>query len=244
MIAPFWQQISQWAPFSVDFMKPNQLCDKQIIKKEIDEFQKLQTSKISGEFETIVQCLPKEDDDPMTIALYPSDNDMPEGIVGTGVWGNIILNINPLNPCFETWTPFVFAHEYHHNVLGFYWYCVKEGKETKGNFLEAIINEGEADAFAQSIYPSLSPSWHKGVSADRESEVWEKLKKVLYKESSPEEISPYMFGNEDLGIPANSGYYFGHAIVEDYINKHYGISFQELIKVPHKDIFNESRFAK
>lgn len=94
--------------------------------------------------------------------------------------------------------PFVFAHKYHHNVLGFHWYCVKEGKETKGNFLEAIINEGQADIFAQGIFPSLYPSWLQGTSADCEQTVWKKIKDVLYKIAPVEEFAPYMFGSKEL----------------------------------------------
>lgn len=243
MIAPFWRQITQWAPFPVDYMKPKALINKNIIINQITHFKKYDLLTLKLEFEKIVLKLPKADDDPMTIAFYPSDNCMDEGVFGTGTWGNIIININPINDNFIKWTPFVFAHEYHHNVLGFYWYCVKEGNETKGNFLEAIINEGQADLFAQSIYPSFSPSWHKGMTDDCEQVVWEKLKNIIYSIAPIEEFAPYMFGNEKLKIPSNAGYYFGYAIVKDYINKHPDVSFSELLQTPHQVIFNESRFA-
>lgn len=159
-------------------------------------------------------------------------------------WGNIIISVNSVNDASVKWIPFVFAHEYHNNVLGDYWYCVKEGKETKGIFLEAMINEGQADLFAQRIYPLLSPSWHKGVSADCEQVVWKKLKPVIYNIAPTEEFTPYMFGNEELEVPSYAGYYFGHAIVKDYMGKHPNITFSELLQTPHQLIFNESRFSK
>lgn len=243
MIAPFWSQIAEWTPFPVDFMKPAPILDKQIVMNQMNEFKKFQISDLAPKFEMIVERLPKADEDPMTIAIYPSDNDMVEGIYGTGVWGNIIMNVNPTNKNSVHWMPFVFAHEYHHNVLGFHWYCIKEGKETKGNFLEAIINEGQADIFAQSIFPSLYPSWHQGISADCEQIAWERIKDVLYKIALVEEFAPYMFGSKELEIPSNAGYYFGHAIVNDYIKKYPHISFTELLQTPHQVIFNESKFS-
>lgn len=45
----------------------------------------------------IAAKLHKEDDDAMTIAFYPSDNSMEEGVFGTATWGNIIININTVN---------------------------------------------------------------------------------------------------------------------------------------------------
>lgn len=243
MIAPYWQQIAEWAPFPIDYMKPKALLNKQVIINQMKHFNDYDLLAIKPEFERVAASLPKADDDPMTIAFYPSDNSMEEGIFGTGAWGNIILNINPLNHQAVKWTPFVFAHEYHHIVLGHYWYCIKECKETTGSFLEAIINEGQADLFAQSIYPSFFPSWHRGVSPDCESSAWEILKKILCNVAPIEEFAPYMFGNESLNVPTNAGYYFGHAIVNDYLKKHPGMSFSELLQTPHRAIFNESRFA-
>lgn len=243
MIAPFWGQITEWAPFPVDYMKPNPITDNKMLINQVERFKDINMTALFPEFEAIIEKLRKDDDDPMTIAFYPSENCMEEGVFGTGTWGNVIINVNPINNNSVKWIPFVFAHEYHHNVLGFHWYCVKEGKETKGNFLEAMINEGQADLFAQSIYPSFFPSWHMGVEANSEQLVWEKLKNILYNVDSPEAFSPYMFGSEELEIPSYAGYYFGYAIVKDYINKYPNVSFSELLQTPHQVIFNESRFS-
>jgi len=39
-------------------------------------------------FNMICHVLPKDDEDVMYVAIYPSKTEMPEGIYGTGVWGN------------------------------------------------------------------------------------------------------------------------------------------------------------
>lgn len=243
MIAPFWQQITEWAPFPLDYMEPKAIVNKQMLINQMEYFKNFNILTLAPEFEKITLSLPKADDDPMTVALYPSDNCLEEGVYGTGAWGNIIINLNPANSNACKWTPFVFAHEYHHTVLGDYWYCSKGGRETKGNFLEAIINEGQADLFAQSIYPSFFPSWLKGVSSDWEETVWKKMKNILYKVASTEEFAPYMFGSDELKIPSNAGYYFGNLIVKEYLNNHPKVSFSELLQTPHQVIFNESKFA-
>jgi uncharacterized protein YjaZ len=58
---------------------------------------------------------------------------------------------------------------------------VKRGSETKGNFLEYLINEGQADEFAKSLYPNHQPSWHKGVTGENEQYIWNRLKKFFMK---------------------------------------------------------------
>ncbi len=45
MIAPYWKQIAEWAGDSCDFMKPAQIKDDSIIKKQIEKFKTLDLSK-------------------------------------------------------------------------------------------------------------------------------------------------------------------------------------------------------
>lgn len=241
MIDPYWKQIAEWAGDTCDFMKPASI--KNNIKKQIEKFKILDLSVYEDVFKNVVSSLSKDDEDPMTVAFYPSENNMDEGVAGCNVWGNIIITINPLITNFQKWIPFVFAHEYHHVVLGFYWYCVKGGSDTKGNLLEHLINEGEADEFAKSLHPNYQPSWHKGVTKENEQFTWEKYKKVLYEVGSPQEQEKYMFGSKELGIPPFAGYYFGSKIVSSFMERHKNIGFNDLIKIPHQTIFSESILA-
>ncbi len=243
MIAPYWNQIAEWAGDSCDFMKPAPIEDRNIIIKQIELFKTIDLSVYEEVFKNIASALPIEDEDTLTVAFYPTENNIEEGVVGTNVWGNIIITVNPLITDFKKWIPFVFAHEYNHAVLGSYWYSVKGGSETKGNFLEYMINEGEADEFAKSLHPGYQPSWHKGVTKENEQDAWEKLKKVLYEVGSPQEQGKYMFGSKELGIPPFAGYYFGSRIVNSYMERHKGIGFKDLIKIPHQAIFDGSMFG-
>ncbi|BCN29072.1 DUF2268 domain-containing putative Zn-dependent protease [Anaeromicropila herbilytica] len=237
MVDPFWSIISQWAPFPEEHKMPMHYLDKSEAIRQLEILKNVDWNKVMESFDMICQALPKDDEDTMYVAIYPSNTYMSEGLYGTGVWGNIILNINAINDNFEQWIPFVFAHEYHHNVWGNYWYCIRNGEGMQGNFLENIIIEGLADAFAESIFPGMNPSWHHGVRREEEEAVWDKIKSVAESCLPIEEVQKYIFGCEELGIPQNAGYYFGIKIVRAYMKKYQIEDMNELLKIPVRDIY-------
>lgn len=240
MVDPYWDILTQGAPFSMDHMKPICNMDKEEAQKQFELLEKIDWTQYIKVFEEICGKLPKEDEDILYIVIYPSTTEIPEGIYGTGVWGNIILNINPSKKHFQEWLPFVFAHEYHHSVWGNYWYCKKEGKGLNDSFLEKMIIEGEADAFAMSLFDNLVPSWHKGIKEAEETFVWQKIEAVMNQQMPPEEYSKYMFGDKVLGIPKNAGYYYAIKIVNAYIQKHKGITMAKLLTIAPNEIYIES----
>jgi len=242
MVEPYWGMLMQGAPFSMDHLKPVCNMELETAKRQLEILNSIDWERYSEEFETICEKLPKEDDDVMQIVIYPSVTNLPEGIYGTGVWGNIILNINAINETAETWIPFVFAHEYHHGVWGDYWYCKQGGRGLDDTFLEKLIIEGEADAFAGSLYPELHPSWQQGVSQEEVDEVWGKLSAVLNQSLTPEEYSDYMFGNREKKIPQNAGYYYAIRIIQAY-EKNVGIeSFSHMVETAPIEIYEKSQF--
>jgi hypothetical protein len=244
MIDPFWSELSRWSPFPIDYMKPQPITDVETVKHIAKAFDRLNSSSLEIQFRRIADSLPlNNDEEPMTVAFYPSATDMPEGVVGSAAWGNIILTINPLTSSWRKWTLFVFAHEYHHNILGNYWYVQRRGDGLEGTLLETIINEGQADKFAMSLYPGMNPSWHTGIADEDTTGVWRILESVFYRQMSTEESAPYIFGSDTMEIPRNAGYYFGIRIVKGYMEKHPGITFDELLRTPHRAIFEESKYT-
>ena len=109
MVDPYWDVISQWAPFPEDYKMPICHLNKTDAKEQLELLRKVDWDKTLSTFLMISDQLPKEDEDPMYAAIYPSNTDIPEGIYGTGVWGNIILNINPMNDNFKKWLPLCFC---------------------------------------------------------------------------------------------------------------------------------------
>lgn len=237
MVEPFWEILSQWAPFPEDYKKPIYHLEKNEAKQQLEALKKVDWVKVMSTFKKVCDVLPKNDNDIMYIAIYPSNTEMPEGIYGTGVWGNIILNINARNINFEKWLPFVFAHEYHHNVWGNYWYCIHNGDGLHGWFIENIIIEGEADAFAESIFGDMKPSWHYGVRSEEEFNIWKIFEGVAEIHLSPEETGKYIFGCEELGIPLNAGYYFGIKIIREYMKKTQINDMKKILETPVEEIY-------
>lgn len=239
MITPYWDILTEWAPFPMDYRKPLCHMGKEEAQKQYELLEQIDWLQYLEVFKDICDKLSKEDEDTLHIAIYPSMTEMPEGIYGTSVWGNIILNINPLTEHFLDWIPFIFAHEYHHSVWGDYWYCKKGGEGLNDSFLQMMITEGEADAFAMSIYKNLVPSWHKGVSQAEEKYVWKKIKSVMNEKMPIKECSKYMFGNKELGIPKNAGYYYAIKIINVFMENHKGMTISELLTINPLEIYEE-----
>jgi len=246
MIEPFWKEIAAYAPFDQSFKQPP--CIKKLEKLEIQLsiLSKFDTDALKLKFTDIAKALPSDDDDPMLVALYPlCDSNkivkkQQNGVVGASVFGNMIININPLADCWEKWVPFVFAHEYHHNIWGHNWYVLHGGKDLEGTFLEYLITEGQADLFAMSLFPGLAPEWNKPFDTETEKILWKRIMHMLYSKD-PETHHAYMFGDEEKGLPWCIGYVFGRMIVSDYLQKH-AMPFSELLNIPAKQIFEASRF--
>jgi len=191
--------------------------------------------------------LPVNEDEPLLVALYPlcdSNKIVKErqnGVIGACVFGNIIININPLAEDYCNWILYVFAHEYHHCVWGHNWYSVRKGQGVNGNLLEAMISEGQADLFAMSLFPQLIPQWNKLLDNESEEKLWEIFKPVLF--SADQQIHRnFIFGNETEKLPWCIGYVFGRLIVSDFLQKNPNITFADLINIIAGDILNGSRF--
>ncbi|MCL2235843.1 MAG: DUF2268 domain-containing protein [Defluviitaleaceae bacterium] len=242
MIEPFWADIAQHAPFDQSFKQPKPIKDLESLKVQLDKLEKLDIVNLKLELEQITAALPSDDDDPILVALFPICNsnervrEWQSGVVGTSVFGNVVININPLADDWERWLPFVFAHEYHHNIWGHHWYVQRGGEGLTGSFLEYMITEGQADLFAMSLFPGLSPSWNQ----PRDDVYWNEIKPILH--STDQAVhAKYMFGDKDEGLPWCLGYSFGRTIVEDFLHSN-PMTFSELLNVPSKEIFKASRY--
>jgi uncharacterized protein YjaZ len=122
--------------------------------------------------------------------------------------------------------------------LAAYWNSIKAQLATKGTFLESLVNEGQADEFAKSVYTDCHPSWYS-FAEENEKAAWEKYRAVLYNIAGPGN-SGNIFGDEKSGIPRFAGYYFGCRIVRSFMDRNPGLSFEELMKIPHDTIYKGS----
>ena len=240
MIEPYWADITHNVNRDVSFMQPAPITDILRLKEQIELLSRLSIEDLRAGFVKIAAVLPVGHDEPIFTALYPaSDSDKvlkerQNGVVGSGPDGNIIISINPLAQDYYNWIFFVFAHEYHHGVWGYN--CWVNGMSMDGGFYEPMIIEGQADFFAESLFPKLIPQWNRPFDGKTETALWERLKTDATVHGAS------LFGDESLGLPWCMGYSLGRAIVGDYMRKHPHMSTIGLIKTPPVDILNGSRF--
>jgi uncharacterized protein YjaZ len=244
-IEPYWDKFSQWAPFDMSDRKPKPIRNICKLKQQVKLMKEINLKEIKDKFMQVVDALPNYDDDPITIAIYPVDDDNltvkeeQNGVWGVNVFGNIILNVNPLGENYSDWMPYVFAHEYHHTVWGNYWHVIHGGRT--GSFIEALLIDGQADAFAKSFDPSLNPKWISQLSEEQEKELWNRIYSKLLNDTDFD-YSKYMFGDKESGIPWCTGYFFGYKIIESFKKHNPRIGVKNIIEMSSEEIFSMSSY--
>lgn len=246
IIEPYWSKVIEWAPDGFEGRKPKPVKDLTNLKNQLDIMNNSNIiSLLQKELGRICGSLSKNDDDIVTIALYPlsSENTIvsqrQNGVIGSCEFGNILININPLEKDWIKWVPYVIAHEYHHSVWG-HNNIVLKGKY-QVDLLTYLLNEGQADAFAKRLYTDLMPSWINHISKQQEMEMWKVMKNYL-KSCDPAIKNKFMFGDEEKGIPWCIGYLIGNNIIEKFFENNPNTTFMELINMESEDILLESGY--
>ena len=244
-VAPYWRRLARFAPMDISDRQPKPVPDPESLAIRLDALRRLDLNALRAEFQRAASSLP-EYDETMTVALYPLDSptvrEMQDGVWGVCTWGNIVLNIDPLAPDYARWIPYVFAHEYHHNIWSATWFNTRRG-ELGGEFVNALLTDGLADSFALSLYPALRPRWLFDMSENAEKRLWREHYAGLvlrYDVDYPK----YMFGDETSGIPWCAGYAIGFRIVQSYLRRHPGTTMAALLEARPVDIYSESGYGE
>lgn len=244
-IQPYWEKISQWAPFDMSERKPKPIKDICKLKQQINLLKEMNLDLIRKEFMHVADALPNYDDDTIVIAIYPFDDEnirvkeQQNGVLGCNLFGNILIQINPFAKDYFEWIRYVFAHEYHHTVWGNYWYVVHGGRI--GSLIEALLIDGQADLFAKSLDPILNPTWISQISKEQEKELWHThYSKILHETNFDYEA--YIFGNEELGIPWCAGYFFGYRIIDSFRKLFPKISIKDMLEMESSEILVMSNY--
>lgn len=239
-VAPFWDKLSCYAPVDMSQRKPKPITDADSLAAQLELLKRVDTAAMLAGFERIASALPPFDDDPIYVAVYPSAasnrtvSERQNGVAGTSVFGNMIISVDPLVPGWEQWLPYVFAHEYHHSVWGAYWFG-KHGGELEGEFVESLLIDGEADAFALSQCPGLRPQWLFGMPQEELAALWHSEYAGLV-HSKEVDYNKCMFGGGQSGLPWCAGYAIGYAIIARFLRKHPQTGFRALMEMKPADI--------
>lgn len=246
LIEPYWSKVIEWAPDGFEGRKPKPIKDLATLNEQLKIINNSNiVNLLEKELVRIWNTLPKNDEDIITIALYPlspEDNIVSErqnGVVGSNEFGNILLNINPLAKDWNKWIPYVLAHEYHHSVWGHN--NIVLNRKYRGDLLTNLLNEGQADAFAKKLHNDLKPSWLNPIPRKQEMEIWNVIKNNK-KSSDPELKSKLIFGDKQNGFPWCIGYLVGNNIIEKFIKKSPHTTFMELVNMDSEDILIESGY--
>ena len=221
VVAPYWDMLCCYAPFDLSERKPSVIENVEELEKQCVLLEQLDMETIRKEFERIATILPNYDDDPITVVIFPGNsanrtvNEKQNGVVGTALFGNMFLQVNPFVDGFNDWIYYVFAHEYHHTVWGNYWFMLHAG-ELENKFIDSLVIDGEADSFAMELFPHLRPEWLFGLSLQETEELWETKYSQIVNEQEVD-YTAYMFGNEEQNIPWCAGYAVGYRIVQNYL---------------------------
>lgn len=244
-IQPYWEKISQYAPFDMSDRKPKPIKNICKLKQQIKLMKEINLNEIKSKFIQVVDSLPNYDDDPIVIAIYPVDDDnltvkeQQNGVWGVCVFGNMLFNINPLAENYLNWISYVFAHEYHHCVWGNYWHVVHGGRT--GSLIESLLIDGQADAFAKSFNPELNPTWISQIPKEQEKELWNNHYSKFLFETDFDYVK-YMFGDDEAGIPWCTGYFFGYQIIDCFKKLYPQISVKNMLEMSAEEIFAMSNY--
>jgi uncharacterized protein YjaZ len=245
-VEPYW---NDWAggQFLEEMIKPQ--FQKPILDLDgLEEEVKLLASsgieeQIAETFAKLSAIIPKVEDTVVCIyALAPHRTmvrDRQNGVLGTGVGDNILLEINPLALDWERYVPWVLAHEYHHTAWGYHWYYLKGYRG--GNLLTDMITNGEADSFGKHICPDLTPRWVDTLGSEEELKQWQVIRERL-QSTDRQDLIGFMFGNQERGIPWCTGYTIGYHIVQSYLRSHPNVTMIELLETDPEIVFRESGY--
>lgn len=163
------------------------------------------------------------------------------GVVGTCVGDNMLLQINPFIEGWQQYISWVIAHEHHHCAWGYDYFFIKGNKSI--DLLTAVLNEGQADAFANSICSELNPAWINALDSEEEKQQWSMMQKYLKSPCNAELHIRFFFGDKGTDTPPFTGYTIGFRIIQAFRSKHPMVSFERLLKKSSKEILERSGYG-
>ena len=196
---------------------------------------------LQNAYEKIAQLLPPPEPDKV-VCVYPNIalGESLHGVVGTCIGDSILIQVNPYISEWQSYIPWVLAHEHNHTVWGYNYYYLKGNRGH--DLLTVIITEGEADSFAKEICPEVTPFWIRALTVEQEREQWAALKEYLYCEDSMELHHRFFFGDAKSTTPSCTGYTIGFNIVQRYLKARKDVSFSELADKDAKEILEVSGY--
>ena len=132
------------------------------------------------------------------------------------------------------WLPQTVAHELDHSAR------ILDGPGYGTTLRDAMISEGLADQFAQSLLPQTPvPPWTEALSATQAEELWRRAQPLLG-QSSLATNRAWLFGSAD--VPRWTAYTLGSRIVAAHRQRRPDQSWADLTREKSADILRESHY--
>lgn len=223
------------------------VSDVEALVASVDELRRMEfAEKVEAILRKASEILPLAADQDVTVCItawdpaqvpdQPFVEEVVKGVAGQYFGDGIIgLSIHPYPGWFEQ-ASYTAPHEYHH--------FVRNVRDT-GTLLEAMVDEGLADAFVRELYDGWTPDSFAATEfrGEIEQRLWAEVLPHLH--SSDEDIIyRYMFGSvygaDDL--PPIPGYTFGRYIAYKFLENAPATTVQEWSRLPADEIFEVSGY--
>ncbi len=251
VLDPFWQE---WAADQFNEARTREELSTPVGREDLDELEREALALEAAGIEAIVEqaygriaaALPTALPDKAVciLALNPARRHVLErqnGVTGSCVGDNILLEIHPGGENWQRWVPYVLAHEYNHTVAGYTHFYLKG--RTCASLLDSMIFEGLADTFANSLFPGLDPTWTRALTSRQETEQW-KIMQPYLDSPDPEHYLRFIFGRGTSGAPAFTGYTIGFRIVQAYLRAHPTACMPDLVMMDSCELLAESGYRQ
>lgn len=131
------------------------------------------------------------------------------------------------------------THEYHHICRLNYINQLPQDIE----LIDSLIIEGMAEWSVEEVYgeAGLSP-WTKRYSFDEVQDLWQKYYAPTLHLRGVASHRPFLYGDENVGLPRWFGYCLGYRIIESYMNNRGLVSQKNLLRTSSKKILQGSEF--
>ena len=244
-VAPFW---SDWAEgqfneprLQAQFSSPIIALDDLAVEVDLLAQSGVE-SLVERAYTAIAAVLPSCVAEPVVCiyALDPANKAVVErmnGVIGSSVGDNTLLQINPLAPGWQAWLPFVLAHEHHHAVWGYHYFYLQG--HTSADLLTTLLIDGQADWFAHNLYPKLQPAWVHALTPTQEIEQWRRMQPHLASTDGALQAG-VMFGDDQT--PWCTGYTIGYHIIEAYMRVHPGAQTTDLLAKDAHELLADSGY--
>ena len=148
---------------------------------------------------------------------------------------NIWIYVNPMDDNWKCLHSGILAHEYHHSVR-----IEKVNLGTVGTMLDSLILEGQAETFAQMLYPDSGLKGSLTLPIAEEKKMWDKIKENLnsFDYSYQYDI---LYGTR-REIPELCGYRIGYSIMQEFIKNNPDVSVEEWTCMDSKEILEKSGY--